>query len=154
MSQRHLFVAAVTLTVLGCASMSVTERWEPHAREWRDAFPVASAAIEISADDLEVLDRTPIVRMGSLVVVQPVELNESEFTQWVNDRAAEIGGTHWMAGDDLQAMGAEALAAKSWLGDVRIEERDRRDGATLFVVFQVRRSRWLDLPEPLQPTPR
>ncbi len=134
--------------------MSVTERWEPHSREWRDAFPVASAAIEISAEDIDVLDRTPIVRMGSLVVVQPVELNEAEFKAWVNDRAAEIGGTHWMAANDLQAMGTEALAAKEWLGDVRIEERDRRDGATLFVVFQVRRSRWLDLPESLQPAPR
>lgn len=147
--------ALAALLVLGaCAGMQVNERWDAHERRWRDAYPVATRALPIVDEDLDVLDRVPVFRIGMLVVVQPVDRSEAEFRAWLSERAADRGGTHFMSAADLQALGSERLAEKEWLGQVRIEERDLQQGATHYVVFQVRRSRWQDLPEALQPTPR
>lgn len=144
-----------SLAAMCASSVHVEHRWDSTERRWRDGgVKVTPRAITIQVHDLRELDRTPVHRIGTLVVHPPPDMPDAEFLVWLTEEIAELGGTHFMDADALDEASASELESYAWMGDVRIADRDVADGADHYVVFRVRPDTWVSLPTALQPEER
>ena len=145
----------VSLAALCTSTVQVDHRWESNERRWRDGgVQVTPRAIAVRVPDLSELNRTPVHRIGTLVVHVPPDMPDAEFDTWVIERTAELGGTHFIEATALHAASPSELESYAWLGDVRIADRDVAEGADHYVVFRVRPDTWVSLPTAIQPEAR
>lgn len=145
----------VVLAAMCTQTVQVDHRWDSTERRWRDGgVQVTPRAVAIQVHDLSELDRTPVHRLGTLVVHTPPEMPDAEFDTWLVERTAELGGTHFIEADALHRASASELESYAWMGDVRIADRDVAEGADHYVVFRVRPDTWVSLPTSIQPEPR
>lgn len=127
--------------------MQVPHRWDAQGRQFREGgIQVTPRAIVVSPDDLTELGRRTVLQLGTLVVRTPDGVDASQLRDWLTERAAEFGGTHLIAYAAVQDVGEPP-----WMERVTVHQRDLAEGATLFVVLQVRPSEWPSLPSALQP---
>ena len=137
------------VSLVGCATLQVHHRFEAHERRFRDGgVQVTPEALLVAQEHLEELGRRTVLQVGTLVV-HPPQASENEFRQWLARRAAEVGGTHFIRYATLQA-----IERPAWIEEITVHDRDLHEGATHYVVFQVRPSEWSSLPTDLQPPRR
>ena len=138
---------SIAIATASCAGAQVNHRWDSHGRQFRDGgIQVAKHALRIQADDLAELGRQPVLQLGMLVVRIPATMSPTDFEHWLLDRAAQVGGTHMIPFLELEAAGPQ-----DWLEPMMAHDRDVQDGATHYVVVQVRPSAWANLSTSLQP---
>lgn len=146
---------AVVLAAMCTSTVQVDHRWDSTERRWRDGgVQVTPRAVAIEVHDLRELDRTPVHHLGTLVVQPHPEVADTEFDTWLVERAAELGGTHFIDADALHEASESELESYAWMGDVRVANRDIADGADHYVVFRVRPDTWVSLPTSIQPEGR
>lgn len=151
----RLEIAWVLVAAFCTSGIAVDHRWDASERRWRDGgVQVTPEAIEVEVADLSELDRTPVQRIGTLVVQVPPDMSDLEYQTWLIERTAEMGGTHFIPVERLQELPESQRGTYAWMGDVNVEQRDVAEGATHYVVMQVRPNTWVSLPTALQPASR
>ncbi len=140
----------VTMLAVGCGA-AVDHSWQPYERRWREGgIQVAQRAVRLEAEDIEALDRAPVFQLGTMIVRPSAELSANELERWVDERAAQLGGTHVITQPELQTIAAAEIDERDWLTPVTVEYSIQERGAR-YVVFQVRATGWPSLPTHLQP---
>ena len=145
----------LSLAAMCTSTVQVDHRWDSTERRWRDGgVQVTPQAVAIDVHHLSELDRTPVHRLGTLVVHAPPEMPDAELDTWLHERTAELGGTHFIDADELSEASESELASYAWMGELRIADRDVAEGADHYVVFRVRPDTWVHLPTEIQPEER